>query len=114
MGLVYDPTRRPITGLPKLLEYAGQELGFDRLGFNRDRLATVDHVSSLECSAALGNGNAAMYGEEGISTDPSEYLRIHLVDCRRLKRLYDELPDGDVGLEMIADELERRGEEGWC
>ncbi|AZO32480.1 hypothetical protein [Mesorhizobium sp. M1B.F.Ca.ET.045.04.1.1] len=56
-----------------------------------------------------------MYGEEGIpGTDRSKYLSIHLVDSWRLKRLYDELPDGDVGLEMIADELERRGEEGWC
>ncbi|MET3595083.1 hypothetical protein ABID26_004495 [Mesorhizobium shonense] len=56
-----------------------------------------------------------MFGEEGIpSTDRSEYLSIHLVGSWWLKRLYDELPDGDVGLEMIADELERRGEEGWC
>lgn len=47
-------------------------------------------------------------------TDPSAYASIHLVDSWRLKRLYDELPDGDVGFEMIENELERRGEEGWC
>lgn len=86
VGVICDATRRAITGLPKVLEYAGQELGFDRLGFNRDRLATVDHVSSFEFSAALENGDAAMYGEEGIpSTDRSEYLSMHLVDSWRLK-----------------------------
>lgn len=56
-----------------------------------------------------------MPGEDGIpSADPSEYLSIHLVDSWRLKKLYDELPDGDVGIGLIAEELERRGEEGWC
>lgn len=109
-GVVYDPTRPPIVRLPKILEYAGQELGFDRLCVNRDRLATVDHVSPF---SAAWKRDTAMYGEEGIpSTDRSDYLSIHLVDSWRLKRLYDELPTVTSAFEMIADELERRGEEG--
>lgn len=46
--------------------------------------------------------------------DYTTYASIHLVETWRLRRLYDELPCGDVGHECIADELERRGEEGWC
>ena len=56
-----------------------------------------------------------MFNEDGIpSTDYSEYASLHLVDTWQLKRLYDDLPDGDVGLEVISDILEDRGVEGWC
>jgi hypothetical protein len=56
-----------------------------------------------------------MYGEEGIpSTDASEYASLHMCDTYDLKRLYDDLPNGDVGLEIISNILEDRGVEGWC